>query len=717
MPSTYTASLRLTLPATGELSGLWGGTVNTGVTTLTDAAIAGYISVAMTDADYTLTSVNGATDQARYMMINMTGTLTGAKNVICPAASKVYLFKNSTTGGFAITLKTPSGAGISVPNGKSMLLMCDGTSVLDAVTHFNALTLLSPTLTTPVLGTPSSGTLTSCTGLPISTGVSGLGTGVATFLATPTTANLAAAVTGETGTGALVFGTSPALTTPSLSAETYSTSATVTAGTNAQGQGALTSDYNVITTTAANPSGVTLPTATVGRRVVIVNRGTNTVNVYPATSAAIDGLAVNAAISIAVNGRVEFNAATTTLWYSTVAVGTVSTTSVVTANGFVGSVANPTSTPAITLSTNVTGVIKGNGTALSAAVSGTDYFVPGTALSAVSLNGGQFGGLRNLIINGDMRVAQRGTSGALTTAYTYLSIDRFAATQSGTASGVFAQVAAGLSGFSYAAKIGRTAASSNLGNLSIRSALETVNSVSMQGQQVTFSFYAKAGANYSAPSSSLVPLLYTSTGTDQSVDTFNSWTGAATPINTSTVITTSWVRYSFTGAIPSSTTQIGIAIIYQPTGTAGADDNLYITGIQVEVGSVATPFENIPYNLSLGMCQRYYEKSFPTATAPAQNLGIAASGATRFIAGKAGATAQFGHVKFSVTKRAAPTAIVFYNPSAANAQVRDTTAGVDLSATASANASESSFSITATGNASTAVGNALDVAWTSDSEL
>jgi hypothetical protein len=76
-----------------------------------------------------------------------------------------------------------------------------------------------------VLGTPSSGVLTNCTGLPVSTGISGLGTGVATFLATPSSANLAAAVTDETGSGALVFGTSPTLTTPTLNSATLVTPA------------------------------------------------------------------------------------------------------------------------------------------------------------------------------------------------------------------------------------------------------------------------------------------------------------------------------------------------------------------------------------------------------------------------------------------------------------------------------------------------------------
>jgi hypothetical protein len=81
-------------------------------------------------------------------------------------------------------------------------------------------------LVTPALGTPASGVLTNATGLPVSTGVSGLGTGVATFLATPSSANLISAVTDETGTGSLVFGTSPTIATPVISSPKISSTYT-----------------------------------------------------------------------------------------------------------------------------------------------------------------------------------------------------------------------------------------------------------------------------------------------------------------------------------------------------------------------------------------------------------------------------------------------------------------------------------------------------------
>ena len=87
-------------------------------------------------------------------------------------------------------------------------------------------------LVTPILGVPQSGTLTNCTGLPVATGISGLGASVAAFLATPSSANLATAVTGETGSGALVFATSPTLATPTLTTPTMTAPVlgTVTSG-------------------------------------------------------------------------------------------------------------------------------------------------------------------------------------------------------------------------------------------------------------------------------------------------------------------------------------------------------------------------------------------------------------------------------------------------------------------------------------------------------
>ena len=95
-----------------------------------------------------------------------------------------------------------------------------GTGVTTSTGSGNNVLSTSPTLVTPALGTPSSVTLTNATGLPVSTGISGLGTGVATFLATPSSANLASAVTNETGSGALVFGTSPTIGTPTITSPT-----------------------------------------------------------------------------------------------------------------------------------------------------------------------------------------------------------------------------------------------------------------------------------------------------------------------------------------------------------------------------------------------------------------------------------------------------------------------------------------------------------------
>lgn len=116
---------------------------------------------------------------------------------------------NSTTGALNIPNYASSGG---TPGGTSGQMQFNNAGAFGGTSGATATTTVV-TLIAPVLGTPASGTLTNCTGLPVSTGISGLATGVSTFLGTPSSANLAAAITDETGTGVLVFGTSPTVTT------------------------------------------------------------------------------------------------------------------------------------------------------------------------------------------------------------------------------------------------------------------------------------------------------------------------------------------------------------------------------------------------------------------------------------------------------------------------------------------------------------------------
>lgn len=112
------------------------------------------------------------------------------------------------------------------------------------------------------LGTPSSGTLTNCTGLPISTGVSGLAANVAAFLASPSSANMAAMITDETGTGANVFATSPTLVTPNIGAATGTSLAVTGALTSSgtAGVGYATGAGGTVTQLTSKGAAVTLNT-------------------------------------------------------------------------------------------------------------------------------------------------------------------------------------------------------------------------------------------------------------------------------------------------------------------------------------------------------------------------------------------------------------------------------------------------------------------------
>lgn len=128
MATTYSPNLRLSLIGTGEQQGTWGGITNTNLGTLLEEAIGGYLSVAVTNgADTVLSATDGASDQSRNMVLNLTGTLTATRNVICPAIDKLYVVKNATTGGFAVTFKVSGQTGVSIPNGSTYFLYVDGT--------------------------------------------------------------------------------------------------------------------------------------------------------------------------------------------------------------------------------------------------------------------------------------------------------------------------------------------------------------------------------------------------------------------------------------------------------------------------------------------------------------------------------------------------------------------------------------------------------------
>jgi hypothetical protein len=143
MASTYSTNLALELIGTGDQSGTWGSTTNTNLGTLIEQAVSGVVTQAMADSNQTITIPNGATGVARNMFIECTGALTAARQLIVPANKKIYFIFNNTTGGFAITVLVSGQTGVSVPNGKKVILAMNsaGTDIVDATNYLSGLTV------------------------------------------------------------------------------------------------------------------------------------------------------------------------------------------------------------------------------------------------------------------------------------------------------------------------------------------------------------------------------------------------------------------------------------------------------------------------------------------------------------------------------------------------------------------------------------------------
>lgn len=218
MTTTFSPSLKLTLMGDGGNTGTWGGITNTNLGTLLEQAITGVQTITMINADYTLTNLNGTSDEARNAVLVVEGTNSATRQVICPLVNKIYIVVNNTTGGYDITVGGATGSLVTIQNGVTQIVYCDGTNFYDVVNPNYITGNLSVTGNISALGTIAS-----------SAGVSGT---TGTFSGTVTGGSFTGAGTGLTGTAsALSIGGNAATATNATNATTAS-AATTLATTN-----------------------------------------------------------------------------------------------------------------------------------------------------------------------------------------------------------------------------------------------------------------------------------------------------------------------------------------------------------------------------------------------------------------------------------------------------------------------------------------------------
>lgn len=236
--------------------------------------------------------------------------------------------------------------------------------------------------------------------------------------------------------------------------------------------------------------------------------------------------------------------------------------------------------------------------------------VGGTTLSINGNNITPFN-FRNKIINGNMVIDQRnsGNSTYLTTANNVYTVDRWwGQVAANTTNCTITRATDGPAGYLNSLKVQRTSGNTGTSAITTGQIIESFNCYDLQSQNITLSFWAKAGANLS--NSTLNITVKSGTTADEGMTKYanNTWTGTSSVISTSQVISNTWTKYTFTtaSALGSSIAELGVSFSYTPVGTAGANDWFEITGVQLESGSIATPFELRSIGTETNLCERYY---------------------------------------------------------------------------------------------------------------
>lgn len=290
----------------------------------------------------------------------------------------------------------------------------------------------------------------------------------------------------------------------------------------------------------------------------------------------------------------------------------------------------------------------------------------------------------NILVNGGMDFWQRNISFLLVNSTQYTA-DRWncfvnAGTSTGSTLARDTDVpSSSVSPFSM--KITRILNDTNVGGFVLVQPVELRNSRGLQNKTLTLSFWAKKGANYSPASSFLQVLFHTGTGNTDPAPAGSLTGQVSTAVDIT--LTSSWQRFSLSFSVPSDATQIRPQVRANHTGTAGADDSFFITGIMLTEGPAApTSFYRAGSTIEdeFTMCQRYYEKSFDLGTVvPTAD----SAGAVSFVpqSGVNNGNAISG-VQFKTFKRTNPTVTIYNTTSAASGSLRFNSANHAVTAAA-----------------------------------